>query len=150
MGKEKAVSRPKNKEKISAADTSEIVVIKGAANRTGMRQSILPPEDKIASPKIPVVKVSATERKALEEHAAQLQAENAANATENGLSSMENVADQFSTLTMRKINLAKSTRPGAQNIDESEEEASPSQPQEEEIEETMYSSADDEDSFEEI
>lgn len=63
---------------------------------------------------------------------------------------MENVADQFSTLTMRKINLAKSTRPGAQNIDESEEEASPSQPQEEEIEETMYSSADDEDSFEEI
>lgn len=150
VGKEKAVSRPKNKEKISAADTSEIVVIKGAANRTGMRQSILPPEDSTTSSKMPVVKVSATERKALEERAAQLQAENAASATENGLSSMENVADQFSTLTMRKINLAKGTRPSAQTIDQSEEEEPPSQPQEEEIEETMYSSADDEDSFEEI
>ena len=63
---------------------------------------------------------------------------------------MENVADQFSTLTMRKINLAKGTRPNAQTIDQSEEEEPPSQPQEEEIEETMYSSADDEDSFEEI
>ena len=148
-GKEKTVSRPK-KEKNSAADTSEIVVIKGAANRTGVRQSIMPPEDSVTSSKIPVVKVSATERKALEERAAQLQAENAASATENGLSSMENVADQFSTLTMRKINLAKGTRPGAQTIDQSEEEEPPSQPQEEEIEETMYSSADDEDSLEEI
>lgn len=150
VGKEKAVSRPKNKEKISAADTSEIVVIKGAANRTGARQPIMPPEDSTTSSKMPVVKVSATERKALEERAAQLQAENAASATENGLSSMENVADQFSTLTMRKINLAKGTRPGAQTIDQPEEEEPPSQPQEEEIEETMYSSADDEDSFEEI
>lgn len=108
------------------------------------------PEDKTTSTKIPVVKLSATERKALEERAAQLQAENASSATENGLSSMENVADQFSTLTMRKIDLSKIERRAAQSIDETEDEESLPQPEEDEVEETMYSSADDEDSLTEI
>ena len=149
-GKEKTASRTKNKPKNSDADTSEIVVIKAAPNRTVSRQSILTPEDKTTSTKIPVVKLSATERKALEERAAQLQAENAASATENGLSSMENVADQFSTLTMRKIDLSKIERRAAQSMDETEDEESLPQPEEEELEETMYSSADDEDSLTEI
>ncbi|WP_147471016.1 HD domain-containing protein [Varibaculum vaginae] len=149
-GKEKTVSRPKNKDKSSATDTSEIVVIKGASARTISRQPNLSPEDKPSSTKIPVVKVSATERKAIEERAAQLQAENVANETENGLSSMENVADQFSTLTMRKIAVKKLESRSAQNFDETEEEDSPSLPQEDENEENMYSSADDEDSLSEI
>lgn len=150
-GKERAVLRPRSKEKVRSADTSETVVIKGASPRTVGRRPILNGGEKPSSLKTPLRKLSATERKDIEERSARLQAENALNASENGLSSMENVADQFSTLTMRKVNIKngdyRRTDSGEEDFEEEETTATPA---DEEAEETMYSSADDEDSLTEF
>ena len=150
-GKERVGLRPRSKEKVRSADTSETVVIKGASPRTVGRRPILNGGEKPSSLQTPLRKLSATERKDLEERSARLQAENALNASENGLSSMENVADQFSTLTMRKVNIKngdyRRIDSGGEDFEEEETTAIPA---DEEAEETMYSSADDEDSLTEF
>ena len=143
--------RPRTKEKVRSADTSETVVIKGTSPRTVARRPILNGGEKPSSLKTPLRKISATERKNLEERSARLQAENASNDSENGLSSMENVADQFSTLTMRKINIKNGDYRRAESAEEEfEEEETTTIPADEDAEETMYSSADDEDSLTEF
>ena len=64
---------------------------------------------------------------------------------------MENVADQFSTLTMRKINIKNGDYRRAESAEEEfEEEETTAIPADEDAEETMYSSADDEDSLTEF
>ncbi|MDK8275183.1 hypothetical protein [Varibaculum cambriense] len=150
-GKERVGLRPRSKEKVRSADTSETVVIKGASPRTVGRRPILNGGEKPSSLQTPLRKLSATERKDLEERSARLQAENALNASENGLSSMENVADQFSTLTMRKVNIKNGDYRRIDSGEEDfEEEETTAIPADEEAEETMYSSADDEDSLTEF
>ena len=150
-GKERAGLRPRAKEKLRSADTSETVVIKGASPRAVGRRPILNGEEKPSSLRTPLRKISATERKNLEERSARLQAENASNESENGLSSMENVADQFSTLTMRKVNIKNDDyRRTDSGEEEFEEQETPTTPADEEVEQTMYSSADDEDSLTEF
>lgn len=146
-GKDKPVAKPKSKEKTRAADTSETVVIKAAANRTTVRRSILSKDAKPASPTNPAPKISAAERKSLEERALQLQEASANSDGENVLSSMENVADQFSTITMRKTEIKNSDYRRAETVEEVEEEEKPTISTDEDAEETMYSSADDEDSL---
>ena len=106
-GKDKPVAKPKSKEKTRAADTSETVVIKAAASRTTVRRSILSKDARPVSPTNLAPKISATERKSLEGRALQLQEASANSDGENVLSSMENVADQFSTITMRKTEIKK-------------------------------------------
>lgn len=150
-GKERVGLRPRSKEKVRSADTSETVVIKGASPRTVGRRPIQNGGEKPSSLQTPLRKLSATERKDLEERSARLQAENALNASENGLSSMENVADQFSTLTMRKVNIKNGDYRRIDSGEEDfEEEETTAIPADEEAEETMYSSADDEDSLTEF
>ncbi|MDU5315644.1 MAG: hypothetical protein E6121_00640 [Varibaculum cambriense] len=150
-GKERVGLRPRSKEKVRSADTSETVVIKGASPRTVGRRPILNGGEKPSSLQTPLRKLSATERKDLEERSARLQAENALNASENGLSSMENVADQFSTLTMRKVNIKNGDYRRIDSGEEDfEEEETTAIPADKEAEETMYSSADDEDSLTEF
>lgn len=150
-GKERVGLRPRSKEKVRSADTSETVVIKGASPRTVGRRPILNGGEKPSSLQTPLRKLSATERKDLEERSARLQAENALNASENGLSSMENVADQFSTFTMRKVNIKNGDYRRIDSGEEDfEEEETTAIPADEEAEETMYSSADDEDSLTEF
>ena len=150
-GKERSGMRPRSKEKVRSADTSETVVIKGTSPRTVARRPILNGGEKPSSLKTPLRKISATERKNLEERSARLQAENASNDSENGLSSMENVADQFSTLTMRKINIKNGDYRRAESAEEEiEQEEITAIPADEDAEETMYSSADDEDSLTEF
>ena len=146
-GKDKPVTKPKSKEKTRAADTSETVVIKAAANRTTVRRSILSKDAKPASPTNPAPKISAAERKSLEERALQLQEASANSDGENVLSSMENVADQFSTITMRKTEIKNNDYRRAETVEEVEEEEKPTISTDEDAEETMYSSADDEDSL---
>ena len=150
-GKERVGLPPRSKEKVRSADTSETVVIKGASPRTVGRRPILNGGEKPSSLQTPLRKLSATERKDLEERSARLQAENALNASENGLSSMENVADQFSTLTMRKVNIKNGDYRRIDSGEEDfEEEETTAIPADKEAEETMYSSADDEDSLTEF
>lgn len=150
-GKERSGLRPRTKEKTRSVDTSETVVIKGASSRTVVRRPILNGGENPSSLKTPLRKISATERKDLEARSARLQAENAGNDSENGLSSMENVADQFSTLTMRKVAINNADYRHAESEEaEFEEEETPTTSPDEDAEETMYSSADDEDSLTEF
>lgn len=149
-GKDKPVAKPKSKEKTRAADTSETVVIKAAASRTTVRRSILSKDARPVSPTNLAPKISATERKSLEGRALQLQEASANSDGENVLSSMENVADQFSTITMRKTEIKNSDYRRAETVEEVEEEENPTISTDEEAEETMYSSADDEDSLTEF
>ena len=150
-GKERSGLRPRTKEKTRSADTSETVVIKGASSRTVVRRPILNGGENPSSSTTPLRKISATERKNLEARSARLQAETAGNDSENGLSSMENVADQFSTLTMRKVTIKNEDYRRAESEEEEfEEEETPTASTDEDVEETMYSSADDEDSLTEF
>lgn len=150
-GKERSGLRPRSKEKTRSADTSETVVIKRASPRTVARRPILNGGENPSSLTTPLRKISATERKDLEARSARLQAENADNDSENGLSSMENVADQFSTFTMRKVTIKNDDyRRTEPEKEEFEEEETPTVSTDEDVEETMYSSADDEDSLTEF
>jgi len=151
-GNQRLGVRPRSKEKVRGADTSETVVIKGTPARAIARHSILPGESKASSPKNLPTKISATERKNIEERSARLQAENISSDSENGLSSMENVADQFSTLTMRKVTGKNGDYLRAEPLpeEELEEDKKPVDLEEDNVEETMYSSADDEDSLTEF
>ncbi len=150
-GNQKTGLRPRSKEKARGADTSETVVIKGAPARSIARRPILSEGEKASYSKNAPEKISATERKNIEERSARLQAESAANDTENGLSSMENVADQFSTLTMRKVTAKNDDYRRTEPLEEDlEAEETPNDIEEEAVEETMYSSADDEDSLTEF
>lgn len=64
---------------------------------------------------------------------------------------MENVADQFSTFTMRKVTIKNDDyRRTEPEKEEFEEEETPTVSTDEDVEETMYSSADDEDSLTEF
>lgn len=150
-GNQRLGLRPRSKEKVAGTDTSETVVIKGAPARSIARRSLSAGEEKQGTLKTPLTKISATERKNIEERSARLQAEKATNDSENGLSSMENVADQFSTLTMRKVTLKNDDYRRAESSEEDlEAEETPAAIEEEAVEETMYSSADDEDSLTEF
>ena len=120
------------------------------ASRTTVRRSILSKDARPVSPTNLAPKISATERKSLEGRALQLQEASANSDGENVLSSMENVADQFSTITMRKTEIKNSDYRRAETVEEVEEEENPTISTDEEAEETMYSSADDEDSLTEF